>query len=312
MKIAYLIIAHTDVAQFNRLINALYVENVTDFYIHIDQKVDDTPFKSTVKNRRNIYFTTKRAFMQWAGYSMCKCQRYLLEEMLTKRIEYDRIICLSGLDYPIASNEEIIGFFSNQNNQKEYIAGQNQKELIAPEWIHQKIEVYHFFRDLRIQNRKVRRIFSGAARTIMTLLPFRKKRYIVVNGKQEDVYAGSCWWGITYPCACYIYDKMKNEKAYENYFKYSFAPDEMMIQTIVFNSPFAKHAILIDKKEEENNLEAMAPLSYFVYRGAIKIWSTEEDYRTLVNSGKLFCRKIVSNQSETVISLIDAHRNEKK
>lgn len=310
MKIAYLIIAHTDIEQFSRLINALNVENVTDFYVHIDKKVDESPFRMAVKNLANISFTKKRAYMQWAGYSMCKCQQYLFKEMINRKIKYDRIICLSGLDYPIVSNKEIIDFFLNNN--KEYISGQNQRDLIAPKWIHQKIEVYHFFRDLKVRNRKIRRLFSGTSRIIMTLLPLRKKRYITINGKEEDVYAGSCWWGITYPCACYIYDKMVNEKAYENYFKYSFAPDEMMIQTIVFNSPFAKDAILIDKKEEENNLEAMAPLSFFIYRGSIKIWKTKEDFMSLINSGKLFCRKIVSNQSEEVISLIDSRRNEKK
>lgn len=44
MKIAYLIAAHTDPLHLRRLISALEIPEVTDFYIHIDKRVDIAAF----------------------------------------------------------------------------------------------------------------------------------------------------------------------------------------------------------------------------------------------------------------------------
>lgn len=48
MKIAYLIMAHTDAPQLGRLLSALSVGATTDFYIHIDRKSDRAAFENSV------------------------------------------------------------------------------------------------------------------------------------------------------------------------------------------------------------------------------------------------------------------------
>lgn len=49
MKIAYLIAAHTDPVHLSRLINALNVEGKTDFYVHLDKKVEINDYQKKAR-----------------------------------------------------------------------------------------------------------------------------------------------------------------------------------------------------------------------------------------------------------------------
>ena len=60
MKIAYLILAHTDPYQLKRLIQALDVEGQVSFYVHIDARKDLSVFKDEVSSLSNVYFLRER------------------------------------------------------------------------------------------------------------------------------------------------------------------------------------------------------------------------------------------------------------
>ena len=55
-------------------------------------------------------------------------------------------------------------------------------------------------------------------------------------------------------------------------------PSEMCIQTIIFNSKYAKHAIIC--QGEYKGLVHLAPLHYFVYNKEIKIFD-DSDFENL-------------------------------
>ena len=121
MKIAYLITAYKDEKQLARLIEALMCEG-TDFYIHIDKKVSDLPFKKEMEqlkhNEENVICfieTPERVRVHWGGYSQIKAQLALIKEMLQSKKNYDWCINLTGTDYPIMSNREIKEFLEKQN-----------------------------------------------------------------------------------------------------------------------------------------------------------------------------------------------------
>ena len=135
----------------------------------------------------------------------------------------------------------------------------------------------------------------------MKLFPIRKPIYTWINNQKVDIYMGSSWWAITFPCAQYVYNKLCTEDKMNKYFQTSFTPDEMCIQTIVFNSPFAKNAMLYEG--EYPGLTHLTPLHYINYGKCIKIL-TEEDFPILQKSGKMFCRKIVSGISDKLVDRI--------
>lgn len=303
MKIAYLIAAHSDPKHLSRLIKALHISNVTDFYIHIDKKSDMSLFTSILGGGSNIKFTKSRIYTQWAGYSQCKYQKVLIDECLASEIEYDRIFFLSGLDYPLWSNDRIIKFIEN-NPDKELMCGMNLSLPSVPRRLKWKIIYYHPFRNLHIRNQIIWKALNKIGRIAMRGLGFRKKSYIRQGSQKMNIYMGSSWWGVTYDCLKEIQNGMDDPRIIK-YFRMSYACDEMLPQTIVFNSKFAKSAILYEGHYP--GLVGLTPLHYIEYGSEIKIF-TSDDYDNLTNSDKMFFRKAITGKSDSLLDRIDCTR----
>lgn len=70
MKLAYLIIAHTDPKHLRRLVDALNVLGKTDFYVHVDSKADIAPFKAELNAvMENVRIKEKRVYTTWGVFS---------------------------------------------------------------------------------------------------------------------------------------------------------------------------------------------------------------------------------------------------
>jgi hypothetical protein len=81
-----------------------------------------------------------------------------------------------------------------------------------------------------------------------------------------------------------------------------------MIQTIAFNTPqWAAKCLLWEG--EYPGLAALTPLHFIIYDPIIKIMD-ESDYDTLINSGKMFTRKLVSGKSDRLVKLL--HQDSQK
>lgn len=80
----------------------------------------------------------------------------------------------------------------------------------------------------------------------------------------------------------------------------------MMVQSIVFNSYFAKDAILYDSTIYPG-LANLTPLHYIEYDKKINTY-TIEDLSKLIKSGKMFFRKAETGKSDRLLDAIDALR----
>lgn len=138
------------------------------------------------------------------------------------------------------SNEEINKILC-ENPNKEYVIGLNISKIDNPPK-KKEVRFISFFRDLKISY-KIKKTFSGVSRILMSALPIRKKAYLVIDDIKWYVYQSSAMMCITSNLAHYILEKL-SDKRIINYFKYSFAPDEMVLPTIIFNSPFRDHCSL--------------------------------------------------------------------
>lgn len=296
MRIAFLIAAHTDPDHLERLINVLFVDGITDFFIHIDKKSDITKFKH-LENFNGIKLSDKRIYTTWAGSSQCRYQISLVDEVYKTGKVYDRVFFLSGQDYPIISIKEIIKSLE-KNHDKEYICGLNITRQKSPHL--KKINQYHFFRNLKAPY-LLRRILIRISRDIMGLFPKRNPFFIHKNVR-HDIYYGSSWFCLTWDCFKYIKTQLEDGEIFK-FFKYAYAPDEMMIHTIVFNSAFKKNAFeILDIKA---SLPDLTPLHYIEYPPeGIKIFD-EKDYETLISSRKWFFRKAITGHSDKLIEKIN-------
>lgn len=68
IRVAYLISVYKDPVHLKRLISALSygVEENVKFFIHVDAKVDEKPFKE-ICDSANVCFTPNRYWVQWGG-----------------------------------------------------------------------------------------------------------------------------------------------------------------------------------------------------------------------------------------------------
>ena len=290
-KIAYIISAYTDAPHLLRLVERL--SDHGDFYVHVDAKIDDSPFHRLLEGK--VHFVP-RHWISWGGWSQVEYHRELLSAVIQSGEDYSHIVCLSGQDYPLWSPERIVRFF-NDNPERQFIAGYNMTAgHLQPDYITH----YHFFRDLRWRNQWLKNKFIVASRWLMKPL-FHKPPQVLIDGVPCDIYKGSDYWAITPDCARYVVEKLRQEPL-RRYFQTSFVPSEMCLQTIIFNSPFATQGLL-HTDSNYPGLPYLTPLHFIDYHGMIKILD-ETDYSRLIESGRMFCRKVVTGTSDRLVEMI--------
>lgn len=275
-RIAYIISAYKDAQHLSRLVDALDYD--ADFYVHVDLKVDIRPFEEALGDKVTF---VPRHWTSWGGWSQVEYQKEMIGAVLQSGKPYSRVVCLSGQDYPLWSNEQIHSFFDERPRQ-EIISGVNVTQGGIKKQL-RKVRVYHFFRDLPWRWLWMKYKFIVASRWAMRLLPIKKKPYTTIEGKRADVYTGSDYWGITLSCARHVYETLCKETKLVSYFKTAFVPSELCVQTIVFNSPFGKYAIFYE--DPRTGLGTLTPLHYIDYGKCIKVF-TLKDLATLMGGVK--------------------------
>lgn len=247
-----------------------------------------------------MFFTSKRYWVQWGGFNQVRYQQELLKLCLNHSVQFDRIFILTGQDYPLMSNDEINKELS-KNPKKEYIKGLNISNIDNPINIKKRIILYHFFRDIRTSY-KIKKYLSGISRIIMTILPIRKKTYILIDNSKWPIYQSSAMMCITYDLARYALEKL-SDKRIINYFKYSFAPDEMVLPTIIFNSSYRINCSLYEKGSYDG-LKTLSTITYFNYGKEIQTF-TLDDYNELKHCGRMFARKFATGISDSLMDKLD-------
>ncbi|KAA6331968.1 hypothetical protein EZS27_019472, partial [termite gut metagenome] len=164
IRIAYIISAYKDATHLARLIEAL--GDNADFYVHIDKKVSRKPFEKLLKDKVTF---VKSWWISWGGWNQVEYQKELIGAVINSGKPYDRIICLSGQDYPLWSNEHIHRFFE-EHPDSEILMGMN---LSISSNVNQRsrIKNYHFFRDVEWRNLWLKNKLTVASRIIMKILP---------------------------------------------------------------------------------------------------------------------------------------------
>jgi hypothetical protein len=99
---------------------------------------------------------------------------------------------------------------------------------------------------------------------------------------------------ITLESAKYILSYLKKNPDIEQFFKLTWAPEEIFFQTVLYNSPF--NAAMVN-----NNLRYID----WSEGNAIPKTFTINDFKTLQGSGKLFARKFNMNKDERILTALD-------
>lgn len=292
MRLAHIILAHRDPEHIGRLSKKL--SSYSDVYIHIDSSVGEEPFCKSVGDVKNVFFIKKRFRCWWGGYNVIQAELELLKKAM-ESCAYDRLIFLQGADYPLKSGKEIISFFEIHKD-TEFIHCSPCSRSKDP----------HFYRFCRCYwfydaPNFLKRVWNK----LNHLVPIPLRNGMINDGSNKlEVYWGGAQWAITGKCANYIIDICLANKRLNQWFRYAFPVDELYINTIVMNSPFAQKT-LYRNQEFIRQLVDLRNLHYFEYPSVIKVF-TEEDYILLQERDELYCRKVNTEESTSLLDMIDA------
>jgi hypothetical protein len=288
-KIAYLILCHTDPQQLGRLIAALDTD--ADFFIHVDAKAPAEQFRAATTSQ-NAHFIAERINVYWAGFSIVQATLNLMSAA-SSRNHYERYVLLNGLDYPIKPTSSILAELRSDPG-REFIRFFDIKRA-DPSYVDNAVR-YHFHDAPRML---VNRYYDARPALQKSLGRVRRRLprgYIHAFGHMQ--------WALTDGCVRWILERDLTDSRLRGFYKYSFAPDERYIHTIVANSPYCDGAGGVEPYRDFGTFR-MANLHHI--DPSLNKTFTERDFDELANSPKFFVKKITTEKSIELIRLIDAH-----
>ena len=281
MKHAYLILAHDDIPLLRILVDALD-DCRNDIYIHWDAKSGTVPDLKTVSSR--LFFLEERVRVNWAGFSMVEAE-YLLFKAASANGPYAYYHLLSGTDLPIKSQDYI-------HAECERLAGTEFVGFASDAQAEIDYRVQHRF--LFSEEFKTKSIFKRGLR----LLFLKCQDLMRIKRTDIPVKKGAQWCSLTQEFVAYL---LEQESVVKELFSQTFAPDELFIQTVLANSPFAGKIKPADTEFEGN-------MRFIKWVNGEMIPIRLEDYSRLKESDRWFARKFSSSDKELISLITELNR----
>ena len=230
------------------------------FVIHIDKQSNIQPFLDLTKNIENCYFTPKRYKTEWGTFSLVAATLHAFDFIRESLRKKQRIVLLSGADYPIKP----INFINN------YL--KSHKDTIFIE-------------------------YDGIPRQVWSEGGCNRFPFYDSIKDQISLYGGSQWFSIPPKVLTIIFNFLKLNPDFLEYYKFVKIPDESFFQTLFLN---CEHPYIM------NNLRNLG-LHYIKWAHPYQHPNilTINDFEELKYSKYLFARKISLINSEELIKQLD-------
>jgi hypothetical protein len=278
MKLAHLILAHNEPKQLERLVNRLAHPDA-DIFIHLDKKTDIAPFKY-LADFDNVFFIQNRVKVYWGSYNIVQATLNGFKEIIAAGKNYQYLNLLSGQDYPLQSQT----YTHQYLNQHPNVAFMNYS-LFEPDWLEAlpRIQVYHF-NNYKIPGRYHLQKF------VNKLLPQRSlPNKLIPVGRSQ-------WFTIPLDCVAYLLKYWEDNSKLRSFIKLTWAPDEFIFQTILYNSEHKSKMVNNDLRYIDWSDGGVSPKTL-----------TMNDANSLATSGKLFARKFDMKKDAELLDFIDKH-----
>lgn len=272
--------AYKDPPQIERLVRKMSHPDF-DFYIHVDTKFDIAPFTYLAQIDR-VHLIRNRRKVRWAGYSFTQAVLRSVEEVLNSGKKYDYINTMSGQDYPIRPVEDFYSFIREQQGKNFFAI----EEYGSDWWKHaeRRVTDYHMT-DFDFKGRYQLQFF------INQMMPKRKFPFgYTLYGSNR-----ATWWTITRECADYLIGFMKKNPKVRRFAKFTWAPDEFLVPTLIMNSPLRETVVPENYRYFDWSLGGSNP----------KIL-TVADYEALAASDCFFARKFDIKVDTAILDMIDS------
>lgn len=282
---AILILAHEDMFALKQLV--AYFCKDCDIYIHIDKKsIISRSVLSELTNMNGVRYVDQKYKINWGSYNMLLAELHLLSiAYAEQRAAYYHLF--SGQDYPLRPLWYFLDFFKNGKGIN-YI----DCRLAESKYIYDRLLQYHLYGWFNAKRNKGKNIIEKTVRLQRHFGVFRSVKHI-----PRIIAVGSQWFSITNETVSAILNASKDEKNFLERLKYTFAPEELYINTLVAKNIMDKHICFdnlryIRWKYENGNCPSILDISHLKY---------------CISSKALFARKFDAKYSSELKMFIDAN-----
>ena len=284
--IAYLILAHKNPSELSSLLEALRDQFV---YVHLDKRASNLEFHSIYDlNYPNLHILPDplRLDVHWGDISILEAIFSLFREAL-KNKRVDRVVLLTGQDYPILPLSKINKDLSSQND-KIYFSGIKLQEMnsVFPRGKTKytgtnKIRfVFHQrYKPLRNENLQMIKKISSLIIKLLESLPIRNKKYQV-----RDYWEGS--WAASFPITV-VKEILQETELYELLSR-AFAPEEIFFGTFLHSKDLDFNRL--EYQKNSSSIYELAPLHILKLRSKNNEISLDE-YLNFAKEGKYFVKR---------------------
>lgn len=276
MKTAHLILAHSAPEQLARLVRRLEHPQAACF-IHIDRKTPLAPFTAALAGT-DVRFIRQREKVYWGAYSIVQATLNGFREILDSEGDYAHVNLLSGQDYPLWHAGRISAYLDARREQSfmRFLSVEEDWQEAIPRLREYHLTHYRFPGRYRLQ------------RLLNRIMPARTMpRGLVPVGRSQ-------WFTMAMPAVKYVTDYLDTHPDVVRFFKWTWAPDELLFQTILYNSPFRETLVNDDLRYVDWSDGQPSPRIL-----------TMEDADRLLSSGKLFARKFDMYRHPEILDYLD-------
>ena len=292
-----MIMAHNEFHMLKKLLTELD-DDRNDIFIHIDKKtkyVNEDEISSWV-SKSKVFFIPRRA-IYWGHISIVKCELDLLKAATKGNYHYYHL--LSGMDFPLKTQDEIHAFFVNEDREfvRYHFNGDDGDEFLY------KIKYYFPFigivgKDSHAGPGRKKKILRKISEWQWRFYKFQERIGVDRTKRYADsaIVKGSQWFSITHDFALYLLSK---QKEILKRYRFTNAPDEFFVPNLAMNSDFLGRVINSDIREIDWK------------RGDPYVYKID-DLDRLTGSEALFARKISYDDCPELVEALITHLHPEK
>ncbi len=289
MKKAYILLVHKNPEQVRRLIGRLG-DGKSIFFVHLDKKTESLDFQIVFDLGSHVN-RVDNVFTNWGEYSLVQATLNCLTAVRDCGERFERVILLSGQDYPIKNNQEIDAFFSASPFSIfiEYFAIPNHDKWHPNGGLYR---VDKYFRGLTKSQK-----YAAKALNFLALVSPMFGRKMPAG---MEPYAGSGWWIVDMYAVEYILGYLSKNPSYAAFHRHTFAADEVFFQMLLLNAEDEK----IRQSISSDNLRFIKWRDKSAAHPEVIV---KEDLKSIIQSEALFARKFDLVEDTEIFDLIDDH-----
>lgn len=290
MKQAILITSYKDFEQLKELIHAF--DETFNIYVHVDKKSNiSSKTRHKLTTIKNVRYLSQDYKVNWGGLNHLKS--YLkLSEIALKDKENSFFHLITGQDYPIKDSNYLKSITKREKcNYLEHF------KMPANCWRKEeggmnRLEYYNFY-DFFDAKKNLNWIYR--IKQLQKKINYKRP----INDFLGQLYGGSTYWSLSREVLQYVIDFTKNNPKFLKRFRYTFCAEEIYFQTIIMNSSYSNKV----------TNDSLRFIDWESGKGGYPAFLDEKDFQSIIDSEKLFARKIDKNKNKLILMLTRNIRN---